>query len=62
MLTMLEERSGGLRSTREFATAYALVRRVRIQMLCNMETISRKVTAAIVSLETALRQAMTKVV
>ena len=37
-------------------------RHARIQMLCNMETISRKVTAAIVSLETALRQAMTKVV
>jgi hypothetical protein len=37
-------------------------RRTRIQMLCNMETISRKVTDAIVSLEAALRQAMTKVV
>ena len=37
-------------------------RRPRIQMLCNMETISRKVTGAIVSLEATLRQAMTKVV
>jgi hypothetical protein len=37
-------------------------RRARIQMLCNMETISRKVSDAIVSLETSLRQAMTKVV
>ena len=37
-------------------------RRHRIQMLCNLETISRKVTDAIVSLESSLRQAMTKVV
>jgi hypothetical protein len=37
-------------------------RRARIQMLCSMETISRQVSTAIVSLETALRQAMTKVV
>jgi hypothetical protein len=37
-------------------------RRRRIQMLCNLETISRKVTDAIVSLDTTLRQAMTKVV
>jgi golgi phosphoprotein 3 len=38
------------------------LRRVRIQMLCNLETISRKVTAAIVSLESTARIAMTKVV
>jgi hypothetical protein len=37
-------------------------RRARIQMLCNMETISRQVSTAIVSLEASLRQAMTKVV
>jgi hypothetical protein len=37
-------------------------RRARIQMICNMETISRKVSDAIVSLEASLRQAMTKVV
>ena len=37
-------------------------RRPRIQMLCQMETISRKVTDAIVALEAALRSAMTKVV
>jgi hypothetical protein len=38
------------------------MRRPRIQMLCNLETISRKVTDAIISLEAALRSAMTKVV
>jgi Golgi phosphoprotein 3 len=38
------------------------LRRARIQMLCNLETISRKVTDAIVGLETTMRQAMTKVV
>jgi Golgi phosphoprotein 3 len=37
-------------------------RRRRIQLLCNMETISRKVTDAILGLETSMRQAMTKVV
>ena len=37
-------------------------RRPRIQTLCNMETISRQVTGAIVSLEASLRSAMTKVV
>jgi hypothetical protein len=37
-------------------------RHTRIQMLCNMETISRKVRDAIVSLEASLRQSMTKVV
>ena len=35
-------------------------RRDRIRMLCNLETISRKVADAILSLETALRSAMTK--
>jgi golgi phosphoprotein 3 len=38
------------------------LRRKRVQALCNLETISRKVTDAIVSLESTLRQAMTKVV
>ena len=38
------------------------LRRHRIQTLCNLETISRKVMDAIVSLEAALRQTMTKVV
>jgi len=38
------------------------LRRQRVQTLCNLETISRKVTDAIVSLESTLRQAMTKVV
>jgi hypothetical protein len=38
------------------------LRRHRIQTLCNLETISRKVMDAIVSLESTLRQAMTKVV
>ena len=37
-------------------------RRQRIQMLCNLETISRKVTAAIAGLDATLRQAMAKVV
>jgi hypothetical protein len=37
-------------------------RRARIQTLCNMETISRKVTGAIVNLETSLRRAMAKIV
>jgi Golgi phosphoprotein 3 len=38
------------------------LRRHRIQTLCNLETISRKVMDAIVALESTLRQAMTKVV
>jgi hypothetical protein len=38
------------------------LRRPRIQMLCNLETISRTVTDAIVGLENTLRHAMTKVV
>jgi Golgi phosphoprotein 3 len=38
------------------------LRRARVQLLCNLETISRKVTDAIVRLETTLRQASTKVV
>jgi len=38
------------------------LRKPRIQMLCNLETISRTVTAAILGLEAALRQAMAKVV
>ena len=37
-------------------------RKERIRMLSNLETISRKVTAAIVSLEATMRAAMTKVV
>jgi hypothetical protein len=37
-------------------------RATRIQMLCNLETISRTVRAAIIDLEGTLRQAMTKVV
>ena len=37
-------------------------RRERIRMLSNLETISRKVTAAILSLDSAVRSAMTKVV
>ncbi len=37
-------------------------RRQRIQVLCNLETISRKVTAAIAELDATLRQAMAKVV
>jgi hypothetical protein len=38
------------------------LRRKRVQTLCNLETISRKVSDAIVSLESTLRQVMTKVV
>jgi Golgi phosphoprotein 3 len=38
------------------------LRRARIQLLCNLETISRKVTDAILRLETTLRQAATRVV
>jgi Golgi phosphoprotein 3 len=38
------------------------LRKKRIQMLCNLETISRKVTTAIGSLEATMRRAMTKVV
>ena len=37
-------------------------RRQRIQTLCGLETISRKVTAAIADLDSTMRQAMTKVV
>jgi hypothetical protein len=37
-------------------------RKDRIQMLSNLETISRKVTAAILNLDSSLRHAMTKVV
>jgi len=37
-------------------------RRQRIQTLCGLETISRKVTAAIADLDATMRQAMTKVV
>jgi Golgi phosphoprotein 3 len=37
-------------------------RRPRIQMLANLETISRKVTAAIAGLDATMRQAMSKVV
>ena len=37
-------------------------RRQRIQMLCGLETISRKVTAAIASLDATMRQAMSRVV
>ncbi len=37
-------------------------RRERVQMLCNLETISRKVTDAILNLDSSLRQTMTKVV
>ena len=36
-------------------------RRHRIQMLCNLETISRKVAAAIAELDISVRQSMTKV-
>ncbi len=42
--------------------AVMATRRHRIQLLCNMETISRKVADAILGLETSMRQAMTKVV
>jgi hypothetical protein len=38
------------------------VRRDRIRMLSNLETISRKVTAAILGLDATMRSAMTKVV
>jgi hypothetical protein len=38
------------------------LRRHRIRLLCGLETISRKVSDAIVSLETSLRQVMHKVV
>ena len=38
------------------------VRQPRIQMLCNLETISRTVADAILGLETTVRRAMTKVV
>ncbi len=37
-------------------------RKQRIAMLCNLETISRTVTAAILNLDASLRQTMTKVV
>jgi hypothetical protein len=42
--------------------AQLAARRQRIHLLCNLETISRKVTDAILALETSMRQAMTKVV
>jgi Golgi phosphoprotein 3 len=37
-------------------------RRQRIQLLCNMETISRKVTDAILGMETTMRRAMIKAI
>ncbi len=37
-------------------------RRSRIQMLCNLETISRTVTDAILGLESTLRRSITRVV
>ena len=37
-------------------------RRQRIQTLCNLETISRKVTAAIANLDASMRQTMAKIV
>jgi hypothetical protein len=42
--------------------AQLAARRQRIQTLCGLETISRKVTAAIADLESSMRQAMTRVV
>lgn len=42
--------------------AQLAARRPRIQMLCHLETISRKVTAAIDGLDATMRQAMSKVV
>jgi hypothetical protein len=36
-------------------------RKARVRLLCNLETISRKVNAAILSLDTNLRQAITKI-
>jgi golgi phosphoprotein 3 len=42
--------------------AQVQARRQRIHMLCGLETISRKVTAAIASLDATMRQAMSKVV
>lgn len=38
------------------------LRRQRIEMLCRLETISRKVAAAILGLETTVRQTIAKVV
>lgn len=37
-------------------------RRARVEMLCNLETISRTVSAAILNLDSSLRHTMTKVV
>ncbi|HEY1338649.1 MAG TPA: GPP34 family phosphoprotein [Bryobacteraceae bacterium] len=42
--------------------AQIAARKERIRTLCNLETISRKVADAILSLDTSLRHAMTKVV
>ena len=42
--------------------AQIAARRERIRTLCGLETISRKVSEAIVSLDTSMRRAMTKVV
>jgi len=43
-------------------TAQLEARRRRIETLCGLETISRKVTAAITDLDSTMRQVMTKVV
>lgn len=60
MLVSIAERCGLLGYVLSESALSA--RRPRIQMLCNLETISRTVTDAIVGLEVSLRQAMTKVV
>ncbi|HLK64244.1 MAG TPA: GPP34 family phosphoprotein [Bryobacteraceae bacterium] len=60
MLVSIAERCGLLNYV--LSSAELANRRERIEMLCNLETISRKVTDAILNLDNSLRQSMTKVV
>ena len=60
MLVSIAEPSGLLEYV--LSESALAARATRIQMLCNLETISRTVKSAILDLESTLRRAMTKVV
>ena len=60
MLVSIAEQCGLLSYV--LSSAELANRRQRIETLCNLETISRTVTAAILNLDISLRQTMTKVV
>ncbi len=60
MLVSIAEQCGLLNYV--LSAAELANRKDRVQLLCNLETISRKVTDAILNLDNSLRHAMTKVV